>query len=122
MGFTRNGADADDLARHNGKPFVIEYPEGYQHEGVALYDHVQFFINNYKRKKFQNTVLDSTENHFINASQDYRVDTVTTVINQSDILEAIDELKQISASRLQCSWMATTTTKLRKKWTFPWGQ
>ena len=29
----------------------------------------------------------------INASQDYRVDTVTTVINQSDILGAIDELK-----------------------------
>ena len=52
------------------------------------------FINNYKRKKFQNTVLDSTENqYFINASQDYLVDTVTTEINQSDILGAINELK-----------------------------
>ena len=52
------------------------------------------FINNYKRKKFQNTVLDSTDNQFfINASQNYRADTVTTVINENDILEAIEGLK-----------------------------
>jgi RNA polymerase sigma-70 factor (ECF subfamily) len=39
-------------------------------------------------------VLDSTENqYFINASQDYTVDTVTTEINQSDILGAIQSLK-----------------------------
>ena len=80
------------------------------------------FINNYKRKKFQNTVLDSMENqYFINASQDYRVDTVTTEINQSDILGAINELNQTSASRSPCSSTGTITTRLRQKWKSPWA-
>jgi RNA polymerase sigma-70 factor (ECF subfamily) len=52
------------------------------------------FINNYKRKKFQNTIIDSTENQFfINSSTEMQADTVTTVINERDIQDSIDGLK-----------------------------
>jgi len=51
------------------------------------------FINNYKRKKFQNTITDSTDNnYFINASQDYSFDSVTTQISEKDIRGAISDL------------------------------
>ena len=97
LGFTRNGADADDLV-HDTMVKALRYKNNFK-EGTNmkgwLYTIMRnIFINNYKRKKFQNTVLDSTENqYFINASQDYTVDTVTTEINQSDILGAIHDLK-----------------------------
>ena len=52
------------------------------------------FINNYKRKRFQNTIVDQTENqYFLNASQDYHHDSVTTLINIDDIKTAIARLK-----------------------------
>ena len=97
LGFTRNGADADDLVQDTmvkALRYKNNFKEGTNMKGWLYTIMRNIFINNYKRKKFQNTVLDSTENqYFINASQDYRVDTVTTVINQADILEAIDDLK-----------------------------
>jgi len=97
LGFTRNGADADDLVQDTmvkALRYKNNFKEGTNMKGWLYTIMRNIFINNYKRKKFQNTVLDSTENqYFINASQDYRVDTVTTEINQSDILGAINELK-----------------------------
>ena len=97
LGFTRNGADADDLVQDTmvkALRYQNNFKEGPNMKGWLYTIMRNIFINNYKRKKFQNTVLDSTENqYFINASQDYRVDTVTTVINQADIMEAIGELK-----------------------------
>ena len=96
LGFTRNGADADDLVQDTmvkALRYKNNFKEGTNMKGW-LYTIMYIFINNYKRKKFQNTVLDSTDNQFfINASQNYRADTVTTVINENDILEAIEGLK-----------------------------
>ena len=97
LGFTRNAPDADDLVQDTmvkALRYKNNFKEGTNIKGWLYTIMRNIFINNYKRKKFQNTVLDSTENqYFINASQDYRVDTVTTEINQSDILGAINELK-----------------------------
>ena len=51
------------------------------------------FINNYKRKKFQNTITDSTDNNFfLNSSQDYSFDSVTTKISEQDIRSALHSL------------------------------
>ena len=126
LGFTRNGADADDLVQDTmvkALRYKNNFKEGTNMKGWLYTIMRNIFINNYKRKKFQNTVLDSTENqYFINASQDYRVDTVTTVINQSDILEAIDELKPDFGSRSPCSSTATITMKSQRKWTFRWAR
>ena len=97
LGFTRNGADADDLVQDTmvkALRYKNNFKEGTNMKGWLYTIMRNIFINNYKRKKFQNTVLDSTDNQFfINASQNYRADTVTTVINENDILEAIDGLK-----------------------------
>ena len=97
MGFTRDRDDANDLVQETfvkALRYKNNFKEGTNMKGWLYTIMRNIFINNYKRKKFQNTVLDSTENqYFINASQDYRVDTVTTEINQSDILGAINELK-----------------------------
>lgn len=51
------------------------------------------FINNYKRKAFQNTFLDKTdESFFINSSQDLGFDSISSQINHADILSAINSL------------------------------
>ena len=97
IGFTRDTQDAEDLIQDTmvkALRYKNNFKEGTNIKGWLYTIMRNIFINNYKRKKFQNTVLDNTENqYFINASQDYRVDTVTTVINEGDILDAIDELK-----------------------------
>lgn len=97
MGFTRDRDDANDLVQETfvkALRYKNNFKEGTNIKGWLYTIMRNIFINNYKRKKFQNTVLDSTENqYFINASQDYTVDTVTTEINQSDILGAIHDLK-----------------------------
>jgi len=51
------------------------------------------FINNYKRKKFQNTILDTTDNQYYLNSGSMQADTITSEINEKDIHAAIDGLK-----------------------------
>ena len=66
LGFTRNGADADDLVQDTmvkALRYKNNFKEGTNMKGWLYTIMRNIFINNYKRKKFQNTVLDSTENY-----------------------------------------------------------
>ena len=97
LGFTRNGADADDLVQDTmvkALRYKNNFKEGTNMKGWLYTIMRNIFINNYKRKRFQNTIVDQTENqYFLNASQDYHHDSVTTLINIDDIQTAIDRLK-----------------------------
>jgi RNA polymerase sigma-70 factor, ECF subfamily len=97
LGFTRDMQDAEDLIQDTmvkALRYKNNFKEGTNIKGWLYTIMRNIFINNYKRKKFQNTIVDSTENQFfINSSVEMQADTVTTVINEQDILAAIDGLK-----------------------------
>ena len=51
------------------------------------------FINNYKRKQFQNTITDTTDNnYYINSSVNYSFDSITSQISEKDIWKQINGL------------------------------
>ena len=97
MGFTRDREDANDLVQETfvkALRYKNNFKEGTNIKGWLYTIMRNIFINNYKRKRFQNTIVDQTENqYFLNASQDYHHDSVTTLINMDDIHGAIDRLK-----------------------------
>lgn len=97
LGFTRDSQDADDLIQDTmvkALRYKNNFKEGTNIKGWLYTIMRNIFINNYKRKKFQNTIVDSTDNqYFLNAGTSLTSDTVTTVINEQDILGAIDGLK-----------------------------
>lgn len=94
--FTRDSQDADDLIQDTflkALRYKNNFKEGTNIKGWLYTIMRNIFINNYKRKKFQNTITDSTDNNFfLNSSQDYSFDSVTTKINEQDIRSAIHSL------------------------------
>jgi RNA polymerase sigma-70 factor, ECF subfamily len=83
LGFTRDMQDAEDLIQDTmvkALRYKNNFKEGTNIKGWLYTIMRNIFINNYKRKKFQNTIVDSTENQFfINSSVEMQADTVTTV-------------------------------------------
>ena len=96
--FTKDSEDADDLIQDTflkALRYKNNFKEGTNIKGWLFTIMRNIFINNYKRKKFQNTITDTTDtNYFINASQDYSFDSVTTQINEKDIRSAITSLNK----------------------------
>jgi RNA polymerase sigma-70 factor (ECF subfamily) len=96
--FTKDAEDADDLIQDTflkALRYKDNFREGTNIKGWLFTIMRNIFINNYKRKKFQNTITDTTDNnYFINASQDYSFDSVTTKINEKDIRGAITSLNK----------------------------
>ena len=94
--FTRDSQDADDLIQDTflkALRYRNNFKEGTNIKGWLYTIMRNIFINNYKRKKFQNTITDSTDNNFfLNSSQDYSFDSVTTQISEQDIRSAIHSL------------------------------
>ena len=94
--FTKDAEDADDLIQDTflkALRYKDNFREGTNIKGWLFTIMRNIFINNYKRKKFQNTITDSTDNnYFINASQDMSFDSVTTQISEKDIRGAIASL------------------------------
>jgi RNA polymerase sigma factor (sigma-70 family) len=94
--FTRDWEEANDLLQDTLLK-ALRYKDNFQ-EGTNirgwLYTIMRnIFINNYKRKAFQNTFIDKTdESFFINSSQDYGFDSISSQINQKDIFAAINSL------------------------------
>ena len=96
IGFTKNVDDAEDLLQETmvkALRYRNNFAEGTNIKGWLYTIMRNIFINNYKRKKFQNTILDTTDNQFYLNSGSMQSDTVTTVINEQDIRGAIDDLK-----------------------------
>lgn len=97
MGFTRDTQDAEDLIQDTfikALRYRDHFREGTNIKGWLYTIMRNIFINNYKRKKFQNTILDTTENQFyLNAGQPAAHDTVTSRIAEKDIRSAIEGLK-----------------------------
>ena len=96
--FTKDSDDADDLIQDTflkALRYKDNFREGTNIKGWLFTIMRNIFINNYKRKKFQNTITDSTDNnYFINASQDMSFDSVTTKISEKDIRGAISNLNR----------------------------
>jgi len=96
--FTRDVEDANDLIQDTILK-ALRYKDNFQ-EGTNirgwLYTIMRnIFINNYKRKAFQNTFLDKTdESFFINSSQDMGFDSISSQINHADIVTAIGSLSE----------------------------
>ena len=96
IGFTRDSQDAEDLIQDTmvkALRYQKNFKEGTNIKGWLYTIMRNIFINNYKRKKFQNTIVDTTDNHYYLNSGSMQADTVTTVINEQDIRGAIDDLK-----------------------------
>lgn len=94
--FTRDSQDADDLIQDTffkALRYKNNFKQGTNIKGWLYTIMRNIFINNYKKKKFQNTITDSSGNdYFLDSSQDYSFDSVTTKINESDIRSAIASL------------------------------
>ncbi|MEY5043911.1 MAG: hypothetical protein RJA19_1138 [Bacteroidota bacterium] len=97
IGFTKDSQDAEDLVQDTfikALRYRDHFREGTNIKGWLYTIMRNIFINNYKRKKFQNTILDTTENQFyLNSGQPAAQDTVTSRIAEKDIVQAIDALK-----------------------------
>jgi RNA polymerase sigma-70 factor (ECF subfamily) len=97
MGFTRDREDANDLVQETfvkALRYKNNFREGTNIKGWLYTIMRNIFINNYKKKRFQNTIVDQTENQFfLNSGQDYHHDSVTSLINIDDIQSAISRLK-----------------------------
>ena len=67
MGFTRDREDANDLVQETfvkALRYKNNFKEGTNIKGWLYTIMRNIFINNYKRKRFQNTIVDQTENQF----------------------------------------------------------
>jgi RNA polymerase sigma-70 factor, ECF subfamily len=97
LNFTHNSQDAEDLIQDTMVK-ALRYQNNFR-EGTNvkawLYTIMRnIFINNYKRKKFQNTIVDTTENQFfLNSQGQLQENSVMSSINEKDILRRIDSLK-----------------------------
>ncbi|MGC6533497.1 MAG: RNA polymerase sigma factor [Flavobacteriales bacterium] len=96
IGFTKNVDDAEDLLQETmvkALRYRNNFAEGTNIKGWLYTIMRNIFINNYKRKKFQNTITDSTENqYYLNQNTKYSADSVTWHISEKDINKAIDKL------------------------------
>ena len=96
IGFTKNVDDAEDLLQETmvkALRYRNNFAEGTNIKGWLYTIMRNIFINNYKRKKFQNTIADSTENqYYLNQNTKYSADSVTWHISEKDINKAIDKL------------------------------
>ena len=81
IGFTKNVDDAEDLLQETmvkALRYRNNFAEGTNIKGWLYTIMRNIFINNYKRKKFQNTITDSTENqYYLNQNTKYSADSVT---------------------------------------------
>ena len=86
IGFTRDSQDAEDLIQDTMVK-ALRYQNNFK-EGTNIKGWLYTIM-----RKFQNTILDTTDNQFYLNSGSMQSDTVTTVINEQDIRGAIDDLK-----------------------------
>ena len=98
LGFTHDTQDAEDLIQDTmmkALRYKNNFREGTNVKGWLYTIMRNTFINNYKRKKFQNTIVDTTENQFfLNSGAQLQENSVMASINEKDILKSIDSLKQ----------------------------
>lgn len=93
--FTRNVEDAEDLLQDTmvkALRYKDNFQDGTNFKGWLFTIMRNIFINNYKRKKLQNTVSDQTANQFLLNSGTAAADLVSTRINEKDIQLAISGL------------------------------
>ena len=84
LGFTRDAQDAEDLIQDTmvkALRYKKNFKEGTNIKGWLYTIMRNIFINNYKRKKFQNTILDTTDNQYYLNSGSMQADTITSEIN-----------------------------------------
>jgi RNA polymerase sigma-70 factor (ECF subfamily) len=90
--FTRNMEDAEDLLQDTmlkALRYKEHFQEGTNFKGWLFTIMRNIFINNYKRKKLQNTITDQTSNQFYLNHGKVSEDLVSTRINEKDINKAI---------------------------------
>lgn len=93
--FTRNVEEAEDLLQDTmlkALRYKDHFQDGTNFKGWLFTIMRNIFINNYKRKKLQNTITDSTTNQFYLNYGKVSEDTVSSRINEKDITKAIDGL------------------------------
>ncbi len=97
INFTRNLEDAEDLMQDTllkALRYKNNFEDGTNFKGWLYTIMRNIFINNYKRKKLQNTFVDSTANQFFLNSGKVSDDTVNRKVNEKDINKAITGLPQ----------------------------
>jgi RNA polymerase sigma-70 factor (ECF subfamily) len=90
--FTRNMEDAEDLLQDTllkALRYKDHFQDGTNFKGWLFTIMRNIFINNYKRKKLQNTVSDQTSNQYFLNYGKASEDTVSGRINEKDINKAI---------------------------------
>ncbi len=93
--FTHSLEDSEDLIQDTlvkALRYKDHFQEGTNFRGWLFTIMRNIFINNYKRKKLQNTMLDSTSNQYFLNSGNISEDSVNRRINEKDINKAITGL------------------------------
>ena len=93
--FTKNTEDAEDLLQDTllkAIRYKDNFQDGTNFKGWLFTIMRNIFINNYKRKKLQKTINDSTDNQFYLNYGKISEDTVSSRINEKDINKAITQL------------------------------
>lgn len=93
--FTRNVTDAEDLLQDTllkALRYKDNFQEGTNFKGWLFTIMRNIFINNYKRKKLQNTITDHSNNQYYLNYGKVSEDTVNNRINEKDINKAISGL------------------------------
>ena len=92
--FTRNLEDAEDLLQDTllkALRYKDNFADGTNFKGWLFTIMRNIFINNYKRKKLQKTMLDGTSNQFF-LNQGNAADTVSAQLGEKDVKLAIGRL------------------------------
>lgn len=93
--FTRNVEDAEDLLQDTmlkALRYKENFQEGTNFKGWLFTIMRNIFINNYKRKKLQNTITDPTNNQYYLNYGKVSEDTVNSRVNEKDINRVISNL------------------------------
>jgi RNA polymerase sigma-70 factor (ECF subfamily) len=93
--FTRNVTDAEDLLQDTllkALRYKDNFQEGTNFKGWLFTIMRNIFINNYKRKKLQNTITDHSNNQYYLNYGKVSEDTVNNRVNEKDINKAISGL------------------------------
>jgi RNA polymerase sigma factor (sigma-70 family) len=93
--FTHSLEDSEDLIQDTlikALRYKDHFQEGTNFRGWLFTIMRNIFINNYKRKKLQNTMLDSTSNQYFLNHGNISEDSVNRRINEKDINKAITGL------------------------------